>query len=63
MLEIKFSASMKRSMKRLEKQGKDMSKLRAVLLLPAEGQRLPRKNRDHAMTGGSDRPGCWRGIS
>ena len=51
MLEIKFTASMKRGMKRLSKQGKDMSKLRAVLLLLADGKRLPQKNRDHALTG------------
>jgi len=51
MLEIKFTASMKRDMKRLRKQGKDMDKLRTVLLLLAAGQPLPPKNRDHALTG------------
>jgi len=51
MLEIKFTASMKLDVKRLKKQGKDMSKLRAVLLLLADGKPLPAKNRDHALTG------------
>jgi len=51
MLEIKFTASMKRDVRRLAKQGKDMSKLRTVLLLLADGQPLPPKNRDHVLTG------------
>jgi len=51
LLEIKFTASMKRDVKRLAKQGKDLAKLRAVLLLLADGHPLPRKNRDHALSG------------
>lgn len=51
MLEIKFTASMKRGIKRLEKQGKDMSKLRAVLLLLAAGKLLPPQNKDHLLAG------------
>ena len=51
MLEIKFTASMNRDMKRLQRQGKDIEKLRAVLLLLAAGQPLPPHNRDHALTG------------
>ena len=51
MLEIKFTASMKRSMKRMQKQGKDFSKLHVVLELLAASKSLPTKYRDHALTG------------
>ena len=51
MLEVKFSIGMRRDMKRLKKQGKDFSKLEAVLELLADGKPLPPKNRDHALTG------------
>jgi len=51
MLEVKFTATMRRSMKRLQKQGKDLSKLQSILLLLADGQSLPSKYGDHALTG------------
>ena len=56
MLEIKFTASMKRDLKRLRKQGKDMEKLRAILLQLAAGQSLPPNHRDHPLAG--DKKAC-----
>ena len=50
-LEIKYTATMRRSLRRMNRQGKDFSRLEAVLLLLAEGQQLPPRNRDHALTG------------
>lgn len=51
MLDIKYTASMKRDMKRLKKQGKDFEELQAILDLLADEQPLPPKYRDHALTG------------
>lgn len=49
--EVKFTAQFKREFKRSQKQGKDMDKLRSVVAVLAEGQRLARQYRDHALTG------------
>jgi mRNA interferase YafQ len=43
-------------MKRLEKQGKDMDKLRAIIVALQDRQSLPVRNRDHALTG------QWKGL-
>jgi len=43
-------------MKRLEKRGKDMDKLHAIIRSLRTHQSLPRKNRDHALTG------KWKGF-
>ena len=45
------SSRFKRDVKRLEKQGKDLTKLRAVLLLLVEGNPLPPHYRDHSLRG------------
>jgi len=40
-----------RDVKRMWKQGKDLSKLQHVVKLLANGTPLPQKNRDHALAG------------
>lgn len=45
------SGAFKRDVKRAEKCGKDMGKLRALLLLLIEGATLPERYRDHALKG------------
>jgi mRNA interferase YafQ len=42
---------MKRDVKRMQKRGKDLSKLIAVLDLLASGEPMPEKYRDHLMKG------------
>jgi mRNA interferase YafQ len=44
-------AQFRRDAKRAEKRGKDMSKLRALVLLLLDQQQLPAKYRDHALKG------------
>ena len=51
MLEIRFTARMRRDFKRMEKRGKDMSKLGAVLRLLVARQTLPPQYRDHQLKG------------
>lgn len=51
MLAVVRSGQFKRDVKRVEKRGKDMGKLRALLLLLIEGQPLPEHNRDHPLKG------------
>ena len=50
------SGAFKRDVKRAEKRGKDMAKLRALLLLLLNEQPLPESYRDHALKGE------WRGY-
>jgi mRNA interferase YafQ len=50
------SGRFKRDVKRAEKRGKDMSKLRTVLVLLIEGKPLPPEYRDHPL--GND----WKGF-
>jgi mRNA interferase YafQ len=45
------SSRFRRDVRRLEKQGKDLAKLRTVLLLLLEGKPLPSRYRDHALRG------------
>lgn len=45
------SGAFKRDVKRAEKRGKDMGKLRALLLLLIEGAPLPERYRDHPLKG------------
>ena len=45
------SGAFKRDVKRAEKRGKDMGKLRALLLLLIEGTPLPERYRDHPLKG------------
>ena len=51
MYSIVYTARMKRDAKLMAKRGKDMSKLINVLSILASGQTLPRKNKDHQLTG------------
>ena len=50
------SGRFKRDVRRAEKRGKDMSKLRAVLLLLIAGESLPLIYRDHPLRGE------WKGF-
>ncbi|AHG66184.1 type II toxin-antitoxin system YafQ family toxin [Advenella mimigardefordensis] len=45
------SGQFKRDVKRAEKRGKDLDKLRTLLLLLIEGKPLPEKYRDHPLKG------------
>lgn len=45
------SAQFKRDVKRVEKRGKDMAKLRALVLLLMEQKPLPRSYHDHPLKG------------
>ncbi|WP_164504281.1 type II toxin-antitoxin system YafQ family toxin [Nitrosomonas sp. HPC101] len=45
------SGTFKRDVKRAEKRGKDMKRLRALLLLLIEGTLLPEHYRDHPLKG------------
>jgi mRNA interferase YafQ len=51
-----WSGRFKRDVKRTEKRGKDMAKLRAVLTLLIEEKLLPARFRDHALQGN------WNGF-
>lgn len=48
---IFYTNKMKHDVKLLNKQGKDMSKLTAILNLLANEQDLPANNKDHQLTG------------
>ena len=48
---IKFTTRFKKDFKRLEKRGKDMSRLFAVVELLRRGEELPAKYCDHALAG------------
>jgi mRNA interferase YafQ len=45
------SGSFKRDVKRMERRGKDLGKLRRVLTLLLQGDELPAAYRDHALRG------------
>ena len=47
MLEIEFTAQMKRDAKKMKKRGKDMDKLAQILELLAAKEILPARYRDH----------------
>jgi mRNA interferase YafQ len=51
MRRILYSTPFKRDFKRLQKRGKDMDRLRAVISRLAAGQVLSDKHRDHALQG------------
>jgi mRNA interferase YafQ len=51
MREVILGTQFKRDVKLAEKRGKDMSKLRTLVLLLAEGAPLPPRYRDHALSG------------
>jgi mRNA interferase YafQ len=51
MLAIRYTTQAKRDIRKLARQGKDVTKLASVLNEIAAGKALPAKNRDHALTG------------
>ena len=53
---IRPTGRFQRDLKRLRKRGYDMTLIADVIRILAEGDPLPRKNRDHALTG--DYSGC-----
>jgi mRNA interferase YafQ len=55
-LAIRTASQFERDMKRIEKQGKDMDKLRAIVVALQDRQSLPARHRDHALTG------QWKGL-
>ncbi len=59
MLKIRYLRKFKRDLKRLQKQGKNMEKLKTVIRLLCEGKKLPSKYSDHPLKGDwSDFHGC-----
>jgi len=50
-MKLSFTQKMRRDAKRMEKRGKDMSKLREVLGLLLSGKPLPQKYKDHPLKG------------
>ena len=51
MYRIVYTARMKRDARLMAKRGKDMSKLINVLSILSSGKPLPRKNKDHQLSG------------
>jgi len=51
MLDIEYTAQMKRGMKMMQKRGKDMDKLTATLAILAAQKVLPPQYRDHQLKG------------
>lgn len=51
MLELRFTAKFKRDYKRIKKQGKDLSKLEAILEALVRGEVLPEAMQDHFLGG------------
>lgn len=51
MLELEFTTKFKRDYKRIKRQGKDLGKLRTVLVALQRGEALPPRNRDHDLSG------------
>lgn len=49
MLKIRYLRKFKRDLKRLQKQGKNMEKLKTVIRLLCEGKKLPSKYSDHPL--------------
>jgi mRNA interferase YafQ len=52
MLTPRRSGAFKRDVRKAEKRGKDMVKLRAVLALLIDGKPLQERYKDHALKGG-----------
>ena len=51
MYEIKFTTKLKKDLKRLKRQGKDMDKFFQIVEKLSKGQPLAERNRDHALVG------------
>lgn len=56
MYNLRFTNKMQRNIKLMKKRGKDLEKLKVVLKLLQQGQELPAKYKDHALSG--DYIGC-----
>ena len=50
-LAVKESNQFRRDVKKVKKQGKDLSKLKTIVSLLLNEKELPPKNRDHLLTG------------
>ena len=48
---VSYTAQFKRDVKRMQKRGKDMEKLKDVITLLASGKSLPRELSDHSLKG------------
>ena len=51
MLRVEQSKSYARDLRRMARRGKDLTKLRDVILILRDGEKLPDKYRDHALHG------------
>jgi mRNA interferase YafQ len=51
MYQIFYTRKMKSDVKRMQKRGKDLSKLSTALSILASGRYLPQSNKDHPLTG------------
>lgn len=51
MYNLRFTSKIQRNIKLMKKRGKDLNKLKIVLNLLQQGQELPAKYKDHALTG------------
>ena len=51
MLKIRYTNQFKKDYKLIEKRGYDINKLKDVIKLIIEGEKLPLEYRDHALTG------------
>ena len=49
LLKLRYHSEFKKSLKLMQKQGKNMSLLKDILTLLVEGRSLPPKNKDHAL--------------
>lgn len=56
MYNLRFTNKIQRNIKLMKKRGKDLEKLKVVLNLLQQGQELPAKYKDHALSG--DYIGC-----
>ncbi len=51
MRSLRRDTQFKKDVKLLQKRGKDMEKLRKIIIFLVEGEKLPRKNKDHQLKG------------
>lgn len=51
MLKVRYSNQFKKDYKLIKKRGYDISKLKYIVQLLAEGEHLPAKYKDHYLTG------------
>lgn len=56
MRDVEYSGQFRRDVKRVQKRGKDTSKLRTLLALLIQGSELPTRYRDHSLSG------PWHGV-